>query len=171
VYKNITFGAQILISMKLVIYSFLILSALCFSNCKNAAVKDGEELNSDVVNNPATANGKADMENVPKFTFEKDVHDFGKIIQGEKVSYSFKFTNTGKSDLIINSANGSCGCTVPNYPKQPIPSGGTGQIDITFDSSGKQGKQTKTVTLLSNTLPNTTVLTILGEVQVPENSK
>jgi hypothetical protein len=136
--------------------------------CKNSAVKEGEQINTDVVNNPLSAESSVDMDKLPKFSFEKDTHDFGVIFQGEKVSYGFKFTNTGKTDLIINSASGSCGCTVPNYPKNPIPPGGSGQIDVTFDSNGKQGKQTKTVTLIANTIPNTTVLTITGEVKVPE---
>lgn len=148
-----------------------VFAVLLVTSCKEGATKNGESINTDVVTNPATADGEANTEDLPKFSFEKDTHDFGAITQGEKVSYSFKFKNTGKSDLVITNASGSCGCTVPNYPKEPVPAGGEGKIDVTFDSSGKQGKQTKTVTLIANTMPNTTVLTITGEVSVPENKQ
>ena len=100
--------------------------------------------------------------------FEKDVHDFGKIVEGEKVSYSFKFKNTGKVDLIISDAKGSCGCTVPQWPKNPVAPGADGVVDVTFNSSGKSGMQNKTVTLITNAIPNTKVLTITGEVS-PRN--
>lgn len=127
--------------------------------------KDG--IPTDVVNNPASADGKSDQD-LPVFQFEKTTHDFGTIKQGEKVAYSYRFTNTGKKDLVISAASGSCGCTVPQYPKMPVPPGGEGVIDVTFDSAGKTGKQNKTITLVANTVPNTTILTITGEVLVPD---
>lgn len=105
------------------------------------------------------------------FEFAENAHDFGKIIQGEKVSYSFKFKNNGSSALVISSAHGSCGCTVPRYPKEPIAPGAQGVIDVTFDSDSKSGMVSKTVTLVANTNPNTTVLTITAEVEVPEKTK
>ncbi len=118
----------------------------------------------DVVNNPATAVGSENPDDVPVFTFDKAEFDFGQIKQGEKVAHAYKFTNTGKKDLVITSATGSCGCTVPQFPKMPIPPGGTGVIDVTFDSAGKSGKQHKTITVVANTVPNTTVLSITGEI-------
>ena len=93
-----------------------------------------------------------------KFNFEKDLHDFGQLIDGEKVSYSFKFTNSGNAPLIISNAKGSCGCTVPNWPKDPISPGETGTIDVTFNSSGRIGKQNKAITLTANTNPSRKVL-------------
>jgi hypothetical protein len=104
--------------------------------------------------------------------FEKSEHDFGKIKQGESADYSFKFTNTGKEPLIIENAQGSCGCTVPNYPKEPIAPGATGTIDVRFNSAGKSGMQQKTVTLTANTDPSvTTILTIKADVDAPEEKK
>ena len=127
-------------------------------------------LDTSVVDNPATAENKegvdADVE-VAEFTFEKEVHDFGTIVQGEKVAYSFKFKNTGKADLIITSAKGSCGCTVPEYPVEPIAPGAEGVIDVVFNSDGKSGQQNKKVTIVANTVPNTKVLAINGTVEVP----
>ena len=85
-------------------------------------------------------------------TFNKTVHDFGTIKEGETVQTTFTFTNTGKSDLIIVDARGSCGCTVPNYPKNtPIAPGATGEILLSFDSSNKPNMQQKTVTISANT--------------------
>ena len=85
-------------------------------------------------------------------TFNKTVHDFGTIKEGETVQTTFTFTNTGKSDLIIVDARGSCGCTVPNYPKNtPIAPGNTGEILVSFDSSNKPNMQQKTVTISANT--------------------
>eukprot|EP00657_Telonema_sp_P-1_P001647 TRINITY_DN14289_c0_g1_i2.p1 TRINITY_DN14289_c0_g1~~TRINITY_DN14289_c0_g1_i2.p1 ORF type:complete len:161 (+),score=2.13 TRINITY_DN14289_c0_g1_i2:26-508(+) len=127
-------------------------------------------VDTEVVNNPATAeSGEAvvDASDAPAFTFEKEAHDFGTIVQGEKVAYSFKFKNTGKGDLIITSANGSCGCTIPSYPEAPIAPGEEGVIDVVFNSEGKSGQQNKKVTLLANTVPNATVLAINGLVEVP----
>jgi hypothetical protein len=85
-------------------------------------------------------------------SFERAEHDFGTINEGDVVETSFAFTNTGKSDLIILDARGSCGCTVPEYPKNtPIAPGETKEIKVKFDSANKPGNQTKTVTLTNNT--------------------
>lgn len=127
-------------------------------------------VDTEVVNNPATAESgevTVDASQAPVFTFEKEAHDFGTIVQGEKVAYSFKFKNTGSGDLIITSAKGSCGCTVPSYPEAPIAPGGEGVIDVVFNSDGKSGQQNKKVTLVANTVPNTTVLAINGMVEIP----
>lgn len=86
----------------------------------------------------------------PLIKFDKQEHDFGKIFQGEKVTYIFKFKNIGSDNLIIKSAAASCGCTVPKFPRDPLAPGETGEIEVTFDSSGRFGKQTKTITVWTN---------------------
>jgi hypothetical protein len=96
--------------------------------------------------------------------FEKKLHDFGTIKGGEKGTYVFKFKNTGDKPLIISNAQGSCGCTVPTYPKEPIAPGKTGEINVVFDSKGKPGPQTKKVTITANTLPEQTMLEIKANV-------
>lgn len=108
-----------------------------------------------------------DTDGTPVFTFEEESHDFGQIEQGTKAETVFTFTNTGDAPLIITSARGSCGCTVPKWPNEPIAPGATGQIEVSFDSKGRQGKQQKSVTITANTTPNTKVLTITSEVMVP----
>ncbi len=90
--------------------------------------------------------------------------DYGTIKAGEKVSHTYAFTNTGKEPLIISNAKGSCGCTVPKWPKDPIAPGEKGEIQVEFNSKNKKGKQSKRVTITANTDPGQTFLTIKGEV-------
>lgn len=153
---------------KLVLFALSIAAFPVFFSCGN---EEKKTVSADVVANPATAEAPADSDNLPKFQWEKEVHDFGIIQQGERVAYSFKFTNVGKSDLIIASAKGSCGCTVPEFSSEPVKPGGTGKIDVVFDSEGKSGHQDKTVTVMANTNPNTVVLRITGQVEVPKLEK
>lgn len=105
--------------------------------------------------------------NKAEFKFEQIEYNYGTIKQGDKVDYEFVFTNVGKEPLIISSANGSCGCTVPEWPKEPIKNGEKGRIKVTFNSAGKQGMQDKTITINSNAVTNPVVLHIKGNVEVP----
>ncbi len=100
--------------------------------------------------------------------FDSNEFDYGVIDQGEKVTHVYKFTNTGSEPLIISNAKGSCGCTVPQWPKDPIMPGTDGEIKVQFDSKGKRGKQSKRVTITANTDPSQTFLTIKGEINAPE---
>lgn len=140
------------------------LAALIFVGCGEK--ESSETIDSAVIANPISADSseEVDPERLPMMTFDKDFHDFGKITAGEKVTYSFKFTNTGKSDLIISTAAGSCGCTVPEFPKEPIKPGKTGYIKVQFNSEGRSGVQEKQVTVVANTIPNTNELKIRSEV-------
>ena len=102
--------------------------------------------------------------NAPVMKFEFDSHDFGKVKAGDKVTYDFKFTNTGASPLIITNATASCGCTVPEWPKEPIQPGQGGKIKVTFNSANKEGLQDKQITVTANTSPAQTVVHLVGEV-------
>ena len=101
------------------------------------------------------------------FKFAEEEYDFGKITQGESVTHEFKFTNTGNEPLIISKAEGSCGCTVPVYPHEPILKNQSSVIKVTFNSTGKQGIQDKTVTLTSNAIQQPMVIHIKGTVEKP----
>jgi len=101
----------------------------------------------------------------PVMKFDKEEHNFGTIKQGDKVEYAFEFVNNGKEPLIISEAHGSCGCTVPEWPKQPLKKGEKGTIKVTFNSAGKQGIQDKTVTITSNAADSPKVLHIKGTVE------
>lgn len=140
-----------------------------FFSCNNGN-REQKGISTDLVNVPSSAS-EAGNEDVPVILFNEESHDFGKITQGEKVSYAFKFKNTGSADLIISSATGSCGCTVPHFPKDPISAGAEGVIDVVFDSENKSGSVKKTVTVVTNANPNTRMLTITTFVVVPEENK
>jgi hypothetical protein len=99
-----------------------------------------------------------------EISFREYQHDFGKVSEGEKLSYTFTVDNKGKSDLIISSALTTCGCTVPKYDRKPIPPGGSGNIEVVFDTSGRSGTQTKTITVKSNASTPVVILKITAEV-------
>lgn len=140
-----------------------------FAACNETAAPDNQ-ITTDVVNNPASAS-TADMEKAaaesPAMKFEEEAIDFGTITQGEKVKQTFHFTNTGKSDLLISSARGSCGCTVPDWPKTPIAPGEKGTIEVLFNSDGKLGRQHKKIFIIANTNPADNVVAISGDVIGP----
>ncbi|MCF8336141.1 MAG: DUF1573 domain-containing protein [Bacteroidales bacterium] len=100
----------------------------------------------------------------PKISFEQVYYDFGNIRQGEKVSYSFQYENTGDSPLVIEEAFASCGCTVPEYDKEPILPGEKGNIEVIFDSSGRRGNQYKSVIIKTNAPESKNRLTIKANV-------
>jgi len=101
-------------------------------------------------------------------SFEETEYDFGTVMEGEKVVHEYKFNNTGDEPLIISNAKGSCGCTVPDWPREPIAPGESGVIKVQFDSKNKGkvggGLQSKRVTITANTDPVNTYLTIKGKV-------
>lgn len=97
--------------------------------------------------------------------FKKMEHTFGNINQDTENPYEFEFTNTGNNPLLITDAQGSCGCTVPDYPKEPIAPGGTGKIRVVYSPGKQEGEQTKNVTITANTEPQQTILTIKANVK------
>jgi Protein of unknown function (DUF1573) len=111
--------------------------------------------------------GNAPKSNLPEttMTFEHDEHDFGNIKDGDKVDYTFSFTNSGKNDLQITNAVGSCGCTVPEYPKELVKPGESGKIKVSFNSAGKSGKQEKSVTLTANIANQYQVIRIKANIE------
>jgi hypothetical protein len=86
-------------------------------------------------------------------SWENATHDFGDIFQGDRVEHTFKFTNTGSKELVITNVEVTCGCTTPKgWPRDPIAPGESGELTISFNSSGKIGKQNKVITLTSNSV-------------------
>jgi hypothetical protein len=106
-----------------------------------------------------------DNEALAKISFETREFYFGLIKQGDIIDVEFEFTNSGSSDLIITNATGSCGCMVPQYPKEAIKKGAKGVIKVTFNSAGKMGMQDKTVTITSNALNSSIILHLKGVVE------
>ena len=145
----------------------LLLVSLALVSCNSSS--DEKTITTDLVNSPLTANSNAEKVLTPNIEMLETSYNFGEMLQGESVTHDFILKNTGDADLIISAAKGSCGCTVPEWPKTPIAKGEEATIKVTFNSAGKSGKQNKTVTLVTNAIPNTKVLTINGNVIVPQN--
>ncbi len=138
--------------------NLILLSVFAFLSL-NSFAQDAEKK---VLSNIANEN-----KNQAEFAFEADEFNFGNITQGESSTHEFNFTNNGNDPLIITNAQGSCGCTVPVYPKEPIMKGQTAKIKVTFNSAGKLGVQDKTVTITSNAKQNPMVLHMKGSVEKP----
>lgn len=112
-----------------------------------------------------TQNGeKSSGENVPFMFFAEEKHDFGKVAEGEMVTYTFKVENKGKADLILLDVTTSCGCTVADFDKKPIKKGESGFIQLKFDTRGRSGKVTKTATVVSNATPESKDLQLIAEI-------
>ncbi len=87
---------------------------------------------------------------------EKGIHDFGQLTEGDTVEYLYKFVNRGELPLVINNITASCGCTTPDWPREPVAPGEESAVKVRFNSRGKQGEQRKTVTVYANTEPSMT---------------
>ncbi len=136
---------------RIILFGMVMVTALS-SGCRNANRK----------NQATTAAGDT---GVARIVFRDYEHSFGKVSEGEKVAYVFKFDNTGTADLVIESATTSCGCTVPDYDSKPIPPGANGDLEVVFDTSGRNGMQTKTITVKSNAKTPVVLLRITAEVE------
>ena len=145
--------------------SVLILALCLLTACNNDNGDDGK-ISTDLVTNPKSATQPSDRQAV--ITFEKTEHDFGTILQGERVTYTFHFTNTGNEPLIVSNVSTSCGCTVGDFSRAPVAPGKSGTIKATYDSKGHHGVQNRTLTVTSNTNPNRTVLRLKATVKTPD---
>ncbi|OUJ70234.1 DUF1573 domain-containing protein [Hymenobacter crusticola] len=158
--------------------AFLLSSALLLGACNRdkptevgtegmnaAATAAGDAAANPVVDNPNVASEtEAPNPNAPVMTFAETEYNFGDIKPGEVVKHTFSFTNSGKSPLLIENATASCGCTTPNWTKDPIAPGAKGTIDVQFDSHGKSGLQNKQVSIRANTQPSITQIAIRANI-------
>jgi len=152
----------------------ILLSLLVFSSCQKVEEQQQnpsliqtenqkkENENSDV---QTSNNGEGTETKLTKIEFEKDNHDFGIIKEGEKVTHVFKFKNVGTEPLVIKNVKPACGCTTPDWTKDPVPPGGEGKIEVSFDSQGRTGIQNKSVEVFANTDPEVHTLKFRGEVK------
>ncbi len=163
--------------MKTKVLGTLLAASVAFiaGSCNDANKKDDKNLlESKMVSNPYTADGvdTAVMNRLATMDFADTLHDFGRMKEGEVAEYDFTFKNNGKQPLLISKASGSCGCTVPDYPREPIVPGGTGVVKVKFNSAGKYGFQDKSVTLLTNSTHGMHTLYIKAEVEgTPESTE
>lgn len=145
-----------------VILILALATLLGLASCGNASTPD--EIDVDLINNPNSAQGYDQSARVAAITFDADLHDFGRITQGESISYSFHFRNTGTSDLVISGCSATCGCTVADFPRGRIAPGKDGYITVSFNSQGKIGQQYQEVTVSSNAQPGRNILKITAQV-------
>lgn len=129
----------------------MVLISVTLSQCGNHGRKN-------MSGSPLSDTGKA------KIVFRDYEHSFGKVSEGEKLSYVFRFDNQGTASLVIASALTTCGCTVPRFDRRPIPPGKSGTLEVVFDTSGKEGMQTKTITVKSNASVPVVLLKITAEI-------
>ena len=152
---------------------------LCIIACQNASDKIENSKTNNATTQKTTNSTNTNSVNAQiidnggqaKFTWTNEgsqVWDFGTIKQGDSPEFTFTFINDGSEPMIISNAKGSCGCTVPSWPKEPIPPKGTGEINVKFNSKNKKGTQNKTVTLTANTTPPNTKLRVTGNIEVVE---
>lgn len=123
------------------------------------------DIDVDLIQNPNSAEGYETGTKMPEITFDQDMHDFGRITEGESISYSFHFRNTGNGDLIISGCGATCGCTVADYPHKRVAPGEEGYVTVSFNSQGKVGQQYQEVTVNSNAQPSRHTLKITAQVE------
>lgn len=121
--------------------------------------------NSSIVRLPVSPDGSIDTVNVAKLSFEAPTYDFGTVQEGAVVDHRFRFTNTGKVPLLITNARSTCGCTVPDWPREPIAPGATGEIPVRFDTKNKTAGQRKPIMITANTYPAITEVMLVGRVE------
>lgn len=152
---------QIIIDMKVKSFLVFVLAIVMLAACQN---EKEDKLSTDLINNPISADGDTSLNALPKFKFKTLEHDFGRIVDGVKVAYKFKFTNIGGSDLIISQVKPTCGCTATRFPHNPIKPGESAFIELTFDSSRRKGFNHKSASVVANTQPNVVNLQIKAMV-------
>ena len=147
--------------------SLALLTTACNNEEKAEETTNPDLLSTTIVNNPRSATGTdtAALAALPTMDFKDTVYNFGTIRDGEVITHDFEFTNNGQNPLIVSNASAACGCTVADYPKEPVMPGKTGIIKAQFNSAGKPGHQEKTVTLTTNTARGYAMLTLRGEVK------
>lgn len=129
-------------------------------------MENGSVVRNTTTPTPSAQAIEANVSSGASFQWEKTMHNFGTINQGEVVNFTYKFTNNGTEDLLVQSASASCGCTVPKKPTGPIAPGEQGEIVVRYDSKGKSGQVSPVITIVANTNPRQTRLNLRGFVQV-----
>ncbi len=146
----------------------LLFIGILTTSCNESTEQENRPEETLNINSPYTADGGIDsavVEKMAHLVFTDSVHDFGLMNSGEVVVWDVEFQNDGKGDAIIQNASASCGCTVPEYDRQPIKPGEKGSMQIKFDSEGKKGIVEKRVTVETNAFPATYYLTIKADIK------
>jgi hypothetical protein len=153
--------------MKNILTSLFVVSALTLS----AQHEGHDHAGHDHDKATATPSANKPNPNAPKIKLADEVYDFGTIVEGPAASHDFSFKNEGKEPLILSNVKASCGCTVPTWPKEPILPGKESKITATYNTQGRPGPFTKTITIESNASEPSKVVTIKGQVIKAEEDK
>ena len=153
--------------MKVYRFLYQVVMLSCVFVVLGCSSKNNGEITGNIVYIPVTADEKNKKTRMPRIEFERTSHDFGKLIQGEKVSYTFKFKNTGKATLVISGVVPSCSCTVAQFTKTPIPPNEEGTITVNFNTETKKGIVKNSVIVQANTYPSETKLEMSAMVSLP----
>lgn len=146
---------------KLSLLFAVVLSAVVVVSCKDGnASEKVKEKNLEI----AKKRDNGIRKGAAVLTFDKTEHDFGTVAEGTIVETSFMIKNTGKIDLVITDAKATCGCTVPVWPKKPVKAGESAEVKVKFNTTGKPNRQSKEVTLYTNTATGTEKVRIFGNV-------
>jgi len=145
--------------------ALILIGAACKDD-DSTRVPDGQ-MSAKMIRNPRSADGldTAALKELPVIKFSDTAHDFGWMGAGEIVEHEFTFKNVGNGPLIIAGATSSCGCTIPEFSREPIPPGGNGSLKVTFSSAGKQGHIVKGISVTSNSFPSIQDLTISADIK------
>lgn len=149
-------------SMKIKFLLPFIALSLYLGSCKNDTTKkvEGSTVEANAPTGPTTT-----------IKFSEEEFNFGKVMQGDVVEHSFEFKNTGKEPLIISDCKASCGCTIPEWPRDPVAPGATAKITAKFNTTGKSNEQKKVITVTANTEPYQSFISLSGFVEVPADAK
>jgi hypothetical protein len=146
------------------------MAMLFFTSCRitDHSENEPDHITPNDMHIPASGYKAVDKANLPVMTFDSTARHMGRIAEGVVVEKSYGFVNTGRTDLVITDVRASCGCTVAKgWPRMPVEPGQRGVITVQFNSEGRPGVQHKTITVIANTDPPTSVLTLHGEVASP----
>lgn len=152
-------------NIKLTFFWIFCVLSIVLLGCGRGNKKD--IISTDLINIPISADGEQSKSPMPKISFETTDHDFGKLMQGEKVSFTYKFKNTGTSDLIISTVIPGCGCTVAQFTDTPVRAGKEGFITINLNTESKKGLLRKKITVEANTYPAEINLWFSATVELP----
>ncbi len=154
---------------KLTLVLALFFSLVACENRKTGSMEDSSAKKAEKTPAQAAAEKAAASKTFADFSFEETQHDFGTISQGDVVKHSFKFTNTGEAPLVISDIKTTCGCTTPQYTKEPVAPGETGEILVQFNSAGKSGIVNKRVTIYANVEGGTDMVSIKCLINTDKN--
>ena len=147
-------------------FIYIALSILALSACRLTDYSEDDGIDTSIINTPSS---DGDASNVAELSLAVDVIDLGMITQGEKIDFNLEFTNTGEGPLVLTDVRATCGCTVgKNWPREPIESGGSGNMTISFNSEGKDGHKESTISIVANTRPATTAIVLRADIVAPD---